>query len=262
MTKRELESPFTMTSPVETTSPRDSTPFVKFFNPFTSPSQHFFVGLEPTWSDFNDIEFTGNMPVGHIRKYAVTGKERLVRLKETNHPNLVNLRDVFIADGFAFFVYEKWGISLPGIYSMSPIFQLGEVEVATLCREVLKGLKYIHQSLGTVHGNLAQNIHIMEDGSVKIANIGESMLVTPNSQKRSKDIQGVCDLARKLLAHRKSEAQGVISSLATDFANAPTEATIDELLVHSFLTISTGTWCLRPTNILFSIIRSQESKRG
>ncbi|KAL4927717.1 uncharacterized protein BDV17DRAFT_292223 [Aspergillus undulatus] len=257
--KRELDSPITMSSPREAKDPRPSTPFVKFCNPFTSPMQRFFVGLEPMWSDVSAIEFTEDLPVGYVRKQAVTGKELLGRLKPTTHPNLINLREVFIADGLAFFVYEKWGISLAKIHNMSPVFQLGEIEVATLCREVLKGVQYIHQSLGITHGNLAHDIHIMEDGSVKIANIGESMLATPNSQRRTKDIQGVCNLARKLLAHRNSEAQGIISMLATDFTNAPPTATIDELLNHPFLSISAGLWCLRPANILCSIIQSHDN---
>jgi serine/threonine protein kinase len=35
--------------------------------------------------------------------------------------------------------------------------------------QVLKGLQYIHNVLGFTHSNLSlSNIHIMEDGSVKI----------------------------------------------------------------------------------------------
>jgi hypothetical protein len=88
------------------------------------------------WSDVSAIEFTEDSPVGYVKKLLVEGEVPVGRLSETCHRNIVNLREVFITERSIFFVYEKWGISLEEIHHLSPVFQLGEVEVATICREV------------------------------------------------------------------------------------------------------------------------------
>jgi hypothetical protein len=71
----------------------------------------------------------------------------------------------------------------------------------------------------------------MEDGSVKIANIGESMVTSPETRDKSADVQAVCALAGALLElDDMPGTRGTIGLLASDFANAPPTATIDELL--------------------------------
>ncbi|KAH1863827.1 hypothetical protein KXW65_002879 [Aspergillus fumigatus] len=209
----------------------DTGQFIKYGHPFQS-LHRFFVGLEPMWSDVSAIEFTEDSPVGYVKKLSVTGEVPVGRLSETCHQNIVNLREVFITERAIFFVYEKCGISLEEIHNLSPVFQLGEVEVATICREVLKGLQYMHNLLGITHGNLSlSNIHITEDGSVKIANIGESMVTSPEARKKSADVQAVCALAGALLElDDMPGTRGTIGLLASDFVNAPPTATIDELL--------------------------------
>ncbi|KAF7177422.1 hypothetical protein CNMCM7691_005627 [Aspergillus felis] len=206
----------------------DTGQFIKYGHPFQS-LHRFFVGLEPMWSDVSAIEFTEDSPVGYVKKLTVAGEVPVNRLSETCHHNIVNLREVFISERSIFFVYEKWGISLEEIHSLSPVFQLGEVEVATICREVLKGLQYMHKLLGITHGNLSlSNIHIMEDGSVKI---GESMVTSPEARDKSADVQAVCALAGALLElDDMPGTRGTIGLLASDFVNAPPTATIDELL--------------------------------
>lgn len=136
--KPELGSPITMDSPNENKVRGElhTSSFVKFCHPYKSSLRRFFVGLEPMWSEINAIEFTEDLPVGYVRETTMPAEVSVHRLVQTSHPNLVNLREVFIADGSAFFVYEKWGISLAEIYRLSPLFQLGEIEVATICREV------------------------------------------------------------------------------------------------------------------------------
>jgi hypothetical protein len=113
----------------------DTGQFIKYGHPFQS-LHRFFVGLEPMWSDVSAIEFTEDSPVGYVKKLSVAGEVPVNRLSETCHQNIVNLREVFITERSIFFVYEKLGISLEEIHNLSPVFQLGEVEVATICREV------------------------------------------------------------------------------------------------------------------------------
>jgi hypothetical protein len=109
--------------------------FIHYEHPFKSV-RRFFVGLEPIWNGLNAIEFTEDSPVGFVKKLSVVGDVPENQLSKTCHPNLVNLREVFITTGSVFFVYEKWGLSLQEILRLPSVFHLGEVEVATICREV------------------------------------------------------------------------------------------------------------------------------
>jgi hypothetical protein len=148
---RELGSPIRMSIPHrhrnEVRAELPSTPsinkkgklmadFVKYGHPYKLMDR-FFVGLEPRFSGINAVEFTQDAPVAFVKKLEMRESEVAVhRLMETSHPNLVNLQEVFISERSMFFVYERWGITLKEIQDLQPIFRLGEVEVATICREV------------------------------------------------------------------------------------------------------------------------------
>ena len=109
--------------------------FVQYGHPKTFG--RFFVGLEPQWSGINAVEFTEGLPVTYIKKFRMAqAGERVHHLTATSHQNLVNLREAFVTSDSIYFVYERWGISLKEICQLWPVFQLGEVEVATLCNEV------------------------------------------------------------------------------------------------------------------------------
>ncbi|KAH2457213.1 hypothetical protein KXV25_005403 [Aspergillus fumigatus] len=267
---RELGSPIRMSIPhrhrneVRTELP--STPsinkkgklmadFVKYGHPYKLMDR-FFVGLEPRFSGINAVEFTQDAPVAFVKKLEMSESEVAVhRLMETSHPNLVNLQEVFISERSIFFVYERWGITLKEIQDLQPIFRLGEVEVATICREILQGLLYIHRILGISHGAMSEtSVSIAEDGGVKIADIGESMVRESGSRGKFSDIQAVLGIARTLLDLKgPSGGRGTMGLLAHDFTQAPPTVTIEELLEHPFLTFGTGPWCLRPVNILCTI---------
>ncbi|KAE8330303.1 kinase-like domain-containing protein [Aspergillus sergii] len=174
--------------------------FIKYGSPYMQ-MHRVFIGLEPTWGEIYAVEFTENSPVSYIKKLdVVRDKLPIDALTQTSHANLVNLREVFVAETSLFFVYEKWGISLKEMQHLSPVFRFGEVEIATLCREVLEGLKYIHKTLGISHGSLSEgNIYITDNGGVKIANIGQCMLRGVRLEGMRRDISDVCNLARALL---------------------------------------------------------------
>ncbi|KAK9543458.1 hypothetical protein V6Z79_010129 [Aspergillus fumigatus] len=229
--------------------------FVKYGHPYKLMDR-FFVGLEPRFSGINAVEFTQDAPVAFVKKLEMRESEVAVhRLMETSHPNLVNLQEVFISERSIFFVYERWGITLKEIQDLQPIFRLGEVEVATICREILQGLLYIHRILGISHGAISEtSVSIAEDGGVKIADIGESMVRESGSCRKFSDIQAVLGIARTLLDLKgPSGGRGTMGLLAHDFTQAPPTVTIEELLEHPFLTFGTGPWCLRPVNILCTI---------
>ncbi|KAH8430044.1 uncharacterized protein LDX57_007715 [Aspergillus melleus] len=71
----------------------------------------------------------------------------------------------------------------------------------------------------------------MENGDVKIGNIGESMIRASNPRRKAQDLQALCGITRNLLRLDKAEETGgTIRLLAGDFAGAPCSATIEELL--------------------------------
>lgn len=116
-------------------TPKRWSSFVQYGHPKTFG--RFFVGLEPQWSGINAVEFTEGLPVTYIKKFRMAqAGERVHHLTATSHQNLVNLREAFVTSDSIYFVYERWGISLKEICQLWPVFQLGEVEVATLCNEV------------------------------------------------------------------------------------------------------------------------------
>ncbi|KAL4889246.1 kinase-like domain-containing protein [Aspergillus ambiguus] len=229
--------------------------YVRYQHPY-SVIDRFFVGIEPRWGGIDAIEFTQDRPVSYVKSLGVAeGEVRVRHLKPTSHPNLVNLRETFVVDNTAFFVYEPWGISLREFRQLQPIFRLGEVEVATICGQVLNGLEYIHDKLGMVHGKIQEgNIYIMENGDVKIANIGERMIQQDKGDAKGRDIGALGDLVKTVLGLQSDDGtRGTTGLLARDFAGAACSATIEELLHHPFLNLQSGGWCLRPMAVLCAI---------
>ncbi|KAB8067369.1 kinase-like domain-containing protein [Aspergillus leporis] len=247
--------------PIQNETPtrsEEATECVKYGNPFTM--DRLFIGLEPAWSGINAIEFTEHMPISFVSKLDTTAcdKSRIDCLRQTSHRHLVNLKEVFVTEESLLLFYEKWeGISLKEIQDLRPAFQLGEVEVATICYQILQALQYIHNTLGINHGALRdQDIYIHKTGDIKIAKIGESMIRESSPQEKSKDIRATLKIARKLLGLRgASGGRGTMGLLVHDFTAAPFNTTVDQLLQHPLMRFNAGSWCLRPINLLCTIAK-------
>ncbi|PIG85279.1 hypothetical protein AARAC_004371 [Aspergillus arachidicola] len=236
-----LGSPFQTPLPQECREDRAETPtmcgeatdIVKYGNPFTM--DRLFVGLEPAWGGINAIELTEHMPISFVSKLIIARGDRpkMGCFKKTSHRHLVNLKEVFVTEESLILFYDKWeGISLREIQDLRPAFQLGEVEVATVCFQMLQAMQYIHGTLGISHGALyEEDIYIHESGDIKIAKIGESMARGSSPQEKSKDIQSILKIARQLLGLQgTSGGSGTMGLLAHDFTAAPSNTSIDQLL--------------------------------
>ncbi|KAB8069929.1 hypothetical protein BDV29DRAFT_198329 [Aspergillus leporis] len=188
--------------------------FVKYGSPYNQEGRLFF-GLNPPWNNIHAIEFKEGRPVS----------------------------------------FDQWGLILNKILQLSPVFNLSEVEVAVICRVILQGLRYIHEQVDICYGNLTcSDILINEQGEVRIAGIGNSILQKPDSLGKAKNIQVVCHIARKLLRVKEAvDVRGTTWLLAQDFAGAPPAPTAKGLLQHPFLEVSATQWCLRPLHILCKI---------
>ncbi|KAJ5183279.1 hypothetical protein N7492_000895 [Penicillium capsulatum] len=104
-------------------------------------------------------------------------------LISTSHPNVVQLMDAFADFNIMFMVYERMEISLPRLRSSA---QLEKVHIATICKEVLHGLLYIHRDLDVAYtGLLYENVFLDLSGSVKIGNFGTSLIAGNKTQYRS-----------------------------------------------------------------------------
>ncbi|RMJ22821.1 hypothetical protein PHISP_06310 [Aspergillus sp. HF37] len=233
--------------------------FVKAGSPYNQLGR-FFIGLDPAWSGISAIEFAEGAPVSFVSHCVIGENTGLERVTQPSHRNVLNLKEAFVINNNMFFLYAQWGLTLKEIQKLSPVFQLGEVEVATVCKGILRGLKYIHNTLGISHGNVAcSSILITDEGEVKITGIGESMTRERRPQGKAEDIRSVCKMVHTLL--RLSDATGVrgtMGILAEDFVGVPSTATAEDLLQHPFLQVSAAPWCLRPINILCAIARERK----
>ncbi|KAF4207310.1 hypothetical protein CNMCM8927_003584 [Aspergillus lentulus] len=211
--------------------------FVKSGSPYDQLNR-FFVGLSPTWGPVSAIEFSEGSNLAYVYQERIEERDlQAGDFKETSHPNLVNLKEVFIAKQNVFFLYDTWGISLEEIQQSSSKFCLGEVEIATISKGILQALKYVHEVLGICHGNVTlSTVLINQEGVVKLADVGSSLIREPRRQQKSKDLQAVCSIARSLLRLDETSAiRGTMGLLAEDFTGSSGRATAADLLKISIL---------------------------
>ncbi|KAL4772408.1 kinase-like domain-containing protein [Aspergillus nidulans var. acristatus] len=116
---------------------------------------------------------------------------QLNQLHQVTHDNLVKILDVFTSSSFTYIVYESLETSLDKVQATCR-GELTEIDMAIISKEVLEGLKYIHNVLGISHGNvMAQNILLSYSSCrIKLANMGYSIL-KPQQNKKLDDIRAL-----------------------------------------------------------------------
>ncbi|KAG2000980.1 hypothetical protein GB937_010640 [Aspergillus fischeri] len=174
--------------------------FVKSGSPYNQLNC-FFISLSLTWGLVSTIKFSKGSHLAYIKERDLQAED----FKETSHPNLVNLKEVFIAKQNIFFLYNTWA------------------------------LKYMHEVLGICHRNVTPStVLINQEGIVKlgfIADVRSSLIRELKRQQKSKDLQAVYLIAYLLLRLDETSAiYGTMGLLAEDFTRSSGRATAADLL--------------------------------
>ncbi|KAL3469009.1 kinase-like domain-containing protein [Aspergillus californicus] len=232
-----------------------STPFsVKYGSPFEADR-----GFIPVQSNRLDAVEIRGTEVRMLKQFKVNrDKLQLKLLRTTAHENIVNLQEVFLEDDQISFIYDEWGIPLEKICRQ---LYLGEVEVATICKNILAGLTYLHNDIGIAHGAIdLDNIHLMPDGGIKIANIGNCFVHQLDPCQQDQDILAVCCMTRVLLGPTGHlGTRGIYSCLLDDFLEPRTAVNATDLLKHPFLNFASGKWSLRIVRELYLVLECLDS---
>ncbi|KAL2048941.1 hypothetical protein ABVK25_010794 [Lepraria finkii] len=195
-------------------------------------------------------------PVVAIKRESYTDNSQIKRLTRCSHENIVSLYRAYFEEGSVYLIYECVDVSLAEIQS-TPRGKLASYQIAAVCQEVLQGIRYIHNELKILHGSVrVDNVMVNRNGSVKLANIGQSMLKgTDSSQNEQKDFQALGLLMIRLmelgtsLQHpdsielRKPEEW---DEEIKDFLNKTTQSPGDVLQKDIFLQKSPDSHCLKP----------------
>ncbi|KAJ5302309.1 hypothetical protein N7508_007172 [Penicillium antarcticum] len=144
------------------------------------------------------LKDTENLPV-YLIKDCGTHKSRHIRgLKFASHRNLVSLIDYFQSEVTVHLIYEYEHLAV-SLGCVAGTVQFTEADIATTCKEILEGLKFIHSALRTSYGLLDfSNILLTWQGEVKLANIGECLLNSQASSMFQKDFQAIGSIVMSL----------------------------------------------------------------
>lgn len=88
-------------------------------------------------------------------------------MKDSVHPNIVNFIDSYLCTGELWVIMEYMeGGSLTDVVTFNI---MTEGQIASVCRETLKGLQHLH-SKGVIHRDIkSDNILLSLDGNIKLS---------------------------------------------------------------------------------------------
>ncbi|KAE8155559.1 hypothetical protein BDV40DRAFT_306893 [Aspergillus tamarii] len=202
------------------------------------------------------IKDVHHLPFCVIKKYPRNSRKHIRNLKPARH-NLICLFEYAEAQSEIHIVYEYEHIPI-SLGCLVVSVQFSEVAIATVSREVLEGLQYIHSELRMSHGAInPSNILLTWKGEVKIVNIGDSMLNGRTLRDRDLDLKAVGSMViglnnRALLvgavAPDTITTESNLSVSAQEFIDNTKCKSIGDLLKDDFLQLATpkGAWNLKP----------------
>lgn len=107
----------------------------------------------------------------------------IIVMKESKHPNIVNFIDSYLIKQDLWVVMEYMeGGSLTDVVTHCI---LNESQIATVCRETLNGLKFLH-SKGVIHRDIkSDNILLSMEGDIKLTDFGFCAQINESNLKRT-----------------------------------------------------------------------------
>ena len=121
-----------------------------------------------------DLATKAQVAIKEIKIKSVNKKELLLMeitvMKEMNHKNIINFIESYLENEKLWVVMEY----LAGGALTDVVLKLAmtERQIATVCKEVLQGLRYLHEN-GIIHRDIkSDNILLGSDGCVKIIDFG------------------------------------------------------------------------------------------
>ncbi|GAB1315737.1 signal transducing kinase of the PAK [Madurella fahalii] len=104
-------------------------------------------------------------------------------MKESSHPNIVNFIDSYLCGGELWVVMEFMeGGSLTDVVTFNI---MTEGQIASVCRETLRGLQHLH-SKGVIHRDIkSDNILLSMEGSIKLTDFGFCATINEAQSKRT-----------------------------------------------------------------------------
>lgn len=96
----------------------------------------------------------------------------IIVMKESSHPNIVNFLDSYLCGGELWVIMEFMeGGSLTDVVTFNI---MTEGQIASVCRETLKGLQHLH-SKGVIHRDIkSDNILLSNEGHIKLSKLTAS----------------------------------------------------------------------------------------
>ncbi|CAL9735902.1 serine/threonine-protein kinase Ste20p [Monosporozyma servazzii] len=107
----------------------------------------------------------------------------IIVMKESKHPNIVNFIDSYLIKPDLWVIMEYMeGGSLTDVVTHCI---LNEAQIATVCREVVNGLKFLH-SKGVIHRDIkSDNILLSMEGDIKLTDFGFCAQINEVNLKRT-----------------------------------------------------------------------------
>ncbi|KFY80701.1 hypothetical protein V499_00475 [Pseudogymnoascus sp. VKM F-103] len=104
-------------------------------------------------------------------------------MKDSSHPNIVNFIDSYLVGGDLWVTMEYMeGGSLTDVVTFNI---MTEGQIASVCRETLKGLQHLH-SKGVIHRDIkSDNILLSMDGNIKLTDFGFCAQINESHNKRT-----------------------------------------------------------------------------
>ena len=103
-----------------------------------------------------------------IKEVRGQSKQAFKTLIRPTDENLVQLHRVYYYDATIYLVYERLDVCLNEALT-TPRGRLPLPEIATVCKAILSGLRYVHDTLGGSHGHIdGESVLLSRSGQVKL----------------------------------------------------------------------------------------------